>query len=160
MPRAGTAARRREREGRSPAKPGKVGWVHGTKLPFFQAHKDEFLAATEIKGTGAFYEKIAHLYLAKYGYNLDWHEDLHSDQDVADDVDPTEDVNSLDPEEAERRNMFFKKLKQVRDSGSVPENELLTADVPENRLLVQHPIRWICGEKEVQDIIQGPLRQA
>ncbi|KAJ7863655.1 hypothetical protein B0H14DRAFT_2574824 [Mycena olivaceomarginata] len=101
MPRAGTAARRREHEGRSPAKPGKVGWVHGTKLPFFQAHKDEFLAAAEIKGTGAFYEKIAHLYLAKYGYNLDWHEDLHSDQDVADDVDPTEDVNSLDPEEAE-----------------------------------------------------------
>ncbi|KAJ7801929.1 hypothetical protein B0H14DRAFT_2614866 [Mycena olivaceomarginata] len=97
MPRVGTAARRRERAGQPDVRPGK-------------AHKDDFLAAAEIQEQGAFYSRIAHLYLAKYGYNMGWDEDLENGQDVADDVDTTLDVNSLLPEEAETRAAYFKAL--------------------------------------------------
>jgi hypothetical protein len=113
MPRAGTAARKREREGRSPGRPGKKPWVHGTKVVFFEARVNAYLAAAEIKGTGAFYEKVAHEYLAKYGYNTPWTEDLPSGQDVADDVDVDEDVNELPGEEATERAEYFKLLKIV-----------------------------------------------
>lgn len=99
MPRKGTAARRRAREGLPPVKPGKIAWVHGTKLVFFEAHKDAFLAAAEIKEMGDFYSRVSQLYLNKYGYNTPWDEDLEEGQDVADDVDPDEDVDSLSREE-------------------------------------------------------------
>ncbi|KAJ7456315.1 hypothetical protein B0H11DRAFT_2244232 [Mycena galericulata] len=78
MPRAGTAARRRERAGLAPTKPGKVGWVHGTKLPFFQEHEKAFGTAAELKTTSAFYHKIGQLYLDKYGYNTPWDGDLET----------------------------------------------------------------------------------
>ncbi|KAJ7042733.1 hypothetical protein C8F04DRAFT_1251547 [Mycena alexandri] len=111
MPRAGTARRRREREGLPPAKPGQVGWVHGTKLVFFQAFKNDFLSAVETKTQGAFYSKVAHLYLAKYGYHTAWKDDLENQDDIADDVDPDKDVNELSIEEAESRAEYFGKLK-------------------------------------------------
>ncbi|KAJ7802391.1 hypothetical protein B0H13DRAFT_2389627 [Mycena leptocephala] len=113
MPRAGTAARRRAREGLPPVKPGKRGWVHGTKLLFFEGHKDAFMAATEIKETGDFYDKMSQLYLKKYGYNTDWDDDLDEDQEVADDVDRNEDEDSLTltEEEAEEHATYFKKLR-------------------------------------------------
>ncbi|KAJ7678417.1 hypothetical protein B0H14DRAFT_3536479 [Mycena olivaceomarginata] len=111
MPRAGTAARRRARQGKSPGKPGRTGWVHGTKLPFLEKHREEYLAAAEIKGTGAFYEKVAHLYLRRYGYHTPWDGDLDSDQDVASDVDADKDIDDLDPEEAATRTTYFKLLK-------------------------------------------------
>ncbi|KAJ7899933.1 hypothetical protein B0H13DRAFT_2336692 [Mycena leptocephala] len=111
MPRAGTAARRRVREGLPPVKPGKRGWVHRTKLPFFEEHKDAYIAAAEIKETGDFYDRISQLYLKKYGYNTDWDEDLEEDQEVADDVDPDEDEDSVPEEEAEECATYFKKLR-------------------------------------------------
>ncbi|KAF8210234.1 hypothetical protein K438DRAFT_1959508 [Mycena galopus ATCC 62051] len=107
MPRAGTAARRCERAGLPPVKPGKVGWVHGSKLPFFQAHKDKFLAAAETGGTAAFYKLVVQLYLGKYGYNVPWTSDLKKGQDVADDVDPDEDIDVLLPEMAAGRAAYF-----------------------------------------------------
>jgi hypothetical protein len=113
MPRAGTAARRRAHEGKAPGKPGKTSWVHGTKLPFFEEHRQDYLAAAEIKGTGAFYEKIAHLYLRKYGYHTPWNGDLNSDQDVASDVDLDEDVDDLELDEAASRATYFKVMKVV-----------------------------------------------
>ncbi|KAJ7864264.1 hypothetical protein B0H14DRAFT_2574477 [Mycena olivaceomarginata] len=112
MPRAGTARRRRERAGLPPVKPGKPSWVHGTKLVFFQAFKDDFLAAAEIKATGPFYSRVGQLYLDKYGYHTAWNDDLPDGEDVADDVDPDEDVDSLDPEEADFRAAYFKQLRQ------------------------------------------------
>ncbi|KAJ7712106.1 hypothetical protein B0H16DRAFT_1744532 [Mycena metata] len=111
MARAGTAKRRRQRLGLGPAKPGKIGWVHGTKLPFFAAHKDSYLAAAEIKQTGEFYDAMAQLYLKTYGYNTAWDGDLEDGQEVADDVDPNEDVDSLLPEETEERATYFKRLR-------------------------------------------------
>ncbi|KAJ7910755.1 hypothetical protein B0H13DRAFT_2329068 [Mycena leptocephala] len=90
MPRAGTAARKRERQGLPPVKPGKRGWVYGSKLPFFEAHHDAYLTAAEMKSTGDFYDKVSQLYLKTYGYNTGWNEDLDEGQDVADDVDPDE----------------------------------------------------------------------
>ncbi|KAJ7773604.1 hypothetical protein DFH07DRAFT_952651 [Mycena maculata] len=85
MPRRGTAKRRRERMGLPPVKPGKVAWVHGTKLAFFTAQKDAYYAAVEMKEVGEFYSKMAQVYLKKYGYSVDWHEDLKEGQEVADD---------------------------------------------------------------------------
>jgi hypothetical protein len=87
--------------------------VHGTKLPFFEEHRQDYLAAAEIKGTGAFYEKIAHLYLRKYGYHTPWNGDLNSDQDVASDVDLDEDVDNLEPDETTSRATYFKVMKVV-----------------------------------------------
>jgi hypothetical protein len=54
MLRAGTAACRCTREGLAPVKPGKISWVHGTKLPFFQAHREAYLEAAELRETGEF----------------------------------------------------------------------------------------------------------
>jgi hypothetical protein len=56
---------------------------------------------------------MAHLYLEKYGYNTLWEGDLDDGQDVADDVDPDEDVDSLAAEEVESRSEYFKKLRGV-----------------------------------------------
>ncbi|KAJ7354690.1 hypothetical protein DFH08DRAFT_804560 [Mycena albidolilacea] len=56
-------------------------------------YKDKFLAASKIKQTGALYDKLAQLYLAKYGYHLDWDDDLEDGQNVVDNVDPDEDVD-------------------------------------------------------------------
>jgi hypothetical protein len=95
-------------------KPGKISWVHGTKLPFFQAHREGYLAAAEVKETGDFYEKLVHLYLAKYSYNMDWAGDLNDGLTVATDVDADEDMDALSPEESATRAEYFKKLKGVR----------------------------------------------
>ncbi|KAJ7026918.1 hypothetical protein C8F04DRAFT_1267515 [Mycena alexandri] len=111
MPRAGTAARKRAREGLPAVKPGKASWVFGTKAVFFSRHKDEFLAAVETKTQGTFYSKVAQLYLKKYGYHTEWDADLEDEDSVADDVDPDEEVNSLAPEEAEFRADYFTKLR-------------------------------------------------
>ncbi|KAJ7021699.1 hypothetical protein C8F04DRAFT_1195171 [Mycena alexandri] len=110
MPRAGTAARRRARAGLAPAKPGKIGWVHGTKELFFKKHKDNFLAAVETNTQGSFYSKVGQLYLDKYGCHTAWEDNLEDEDDVADDVDPSEDVNTLAAEEAEFRADYFSKL--------------------------------------------------
>ncbi|KAJ6489290.1 hypothetical protein C8R47DRAFT_1215640 [Mycena vitilis] len=111
MPRAGTAKRRRERQGLGPVKPGKPSWVAGTKLGFFESMQDDYLAAAEIKETGPFYSRAADAFVKKYGYNMPWHEDLEEGQLVADDVDPDEDENSLTQAEGERRAKFNKALR-------------------------------------------------
>ncbi|KAJ7446039.1 hypothetical protein B0H11DRAFT_1930380 [Mycena galericulata] len=111
MPRAGTADRRRRRLGLSPVKPGKLGWVHGTKLAFFSAHKKDYDAAAENKTTGPFYSHMAHLYLDKYGYNTPWDGDLEDDQDIADDVDPDEDVDKVPTDVAEERANYYHRLR-------------------------------------------------
>jgi hypothetical protein len=119
MGRKGAAERRRARLGLPPVKPGKIGWVHGTKLTFFEGFKDLYLAAAEIKDTGGFYSHVAQKYLEKYGYNTPWAGDLEDGQDVADDVDLDEDVNSLTPEEGEERAVYYAKLRNVSNLNNV-----------------------------------------
>ncbi|KAJ7939424.1 hypothetical protein B0H13DRAFT_1850718 [Mycena leptocephala] len=58
----------------------------------------------------AFYSRVAQQYLAKYSYNTPWNGDLPEHQDVADDVDPDEDVNSLDPDESTAHADYCKEL--------------------------------------------------
>ncbi|KAK7050136.1 hypothetical protein R3P38DRAFT_3173198 [Favolaschia claudopus] len=111
MPRAGTAEKRRKRAGKKPAKPGKVGWVHGTKLAFFEGMREDYIAALETKRPGKFYTAAAHAYLKKYGYNTPWEGDLEEDEEVAADVDPDEDVDSLSPEEGELRAKYLAVLR-------------------------------------------------
>jgi hypothetical protein len=94
-------------------KPGKVSWVHGTKLEFFRSHKDEFLAAAEIEDTRAFYGRVSQLYLEKYSYNTAWDGDLEEGEEVTDDIDPDEDIDNLPAEEGERRAEYFKTLRTV-----------------------------------------------
>jgi hypothetical protein len=109
--------------------------VHGTKLPFLKKHREDYLAAAEIKGTGTFYEKVAHLYLRRYGYHTPWDGDLDSDQDVASNVNADEDVDDLNPEEAATCVTHFKLLKGVsmRELKTL-EMELMCS--PENRDVV------------------------
>ncbi|KAK6992520.1 hypothetical protein R3P38DRAFT_3225587 [Favolaschia claudopus] len=111
MTRAGAAARKREREGLGPVKPGPPGWVQGSKVGFFAQYADEYRAAAEIKRPGPFYEKVAHRYLAKYGYNTPWLGDLEEGQTIADDVDEDEDEEALPTEEAKTRAKYFRTLK-------------------------------------------------
>ncbi|KAJ7441212.1 hypothetical protein FB451DRAFT_1298918 [Mycena latifolia] len=98
MPRRGSAKRRRERAGLPDVKPGRVGWVHGTKLTFMHSFKDAYVKAAELN---------------KYGYHTSWGGDLEIDQDVASDVDSEKDVDALPAEEAEARAVYHKILRTV-----------------------------------------------
>ncbi|KAJ6557770.1 hypothetical protein B0H19DRAFT_1070384 [Mycena capillaripes] len=139
--------RRRQRAGLPPVKPGKVGWVHGTKLVFFKKFKDDYLAAAEIKETGTFYSCVTQEYLKIYGYNIPWDGDLEDGQEVADDVDPDKDVDSLMLEEAEEQAVYYKKLRGIYSGvGETP------ADPPLRSLLDP-----LCGAATRHG---GPLRGA
>lgn len=112
MPKARRSKKKKHAED---TKPGKQGWIFGTKLVFFEARHDEWQIAVHNSKPGPFYTKITKLYKAKYG-------DLPEDEDLAEDVeDPDED--SLDDEEeflgmseAEKleKQEAFKKLREVR----------------------------------------------
>jgi hypothetical protein len=69
----------RHKAGEEAAKPGKASWVWGTKLTFFEKRKDQWLQASENKTAGDFYTKVARLYAAKYGWDLDGDEDFEYD---------------------------------------------------------------------------------
>ncbi|KAJ7873071.1 hypothetical protein B0H14DRAFT_3438511 [Mycena olivaceomarginata] len=109
MPHAGTAKWRRQRLGLLPAKPGPIGWVHGTKVEFMESYKEDFIRVMEIGKVeaGKFYDDVARDYLAKYGYNTPWNGDLKEGADIASDVDEDEDIDSLAPVEAEARSKYF-----------------------------------------------------
>ncbi|KAJ7846953.1 hypothetical protein B0H14DRAFT_3454014 [Mycena olivaceomarginata] len=59
--------RPRHHKGQPKAKPGRVAWVHGTKLSFFARRKEDWLREAEAKRSGAFYIKMSKLYVKKYG---------------------------------------------------------------------------------------------
>jgi putative NIF3 family GTP cyclohydrolase 1 type 2 len=80
---------------------------------FFKLRKEDYVAATELKRTDVFYKKVAHKYLAVYIYHTPWDGDLEKGQEVADDVDPDEDLDDVPPEEAEHHTKYFKELKRV-----------------------------------------------
>jgi hypothetical protein len=108
------AKKRRHRAGESKEKPGKVSWVHGTKLKFFEGRKPQWLSSTEAGKSGPFYTKMARLYTLKYGYELKDHEDLA--EDIADPPDEEADrvVNEiLEEGVAQARAAHFKKLREV-----------------------------------------------
>jgi hypothetical protein len=107
-------SRRRHRTGEPKEKPGKTSWVYGTKLKFFEARRDKWLAATDDSKTGAFYTRMARLYTLKYGYNLGDNEDLAVDIEDPPDEEADRVVNELvDEEVAIDRAKHFKKLREV-----------------------------------------------
>ncbi|KAJ6470100.1 hypothetical protein C8R47DRAFT_1222728 [Mycena vitilis] len=112
MPRAGTARRKRERQGLGPVNRGRVSWVHGSKLPFLHKFKDAYRVAVLQKGQTKFYDKVAQEFVGVYGHNLDWNADLQPGQDVASDVDENEDVDELPAAEGKRRRAFVRKLRE------------------------------------------------
>ncbi|KAJ7701532.1 hypothetical protein B0H17DRAFT_1195312 [Mycena rosella] len=59
-------------------KPGKVSWIHGTKLTFFESRMEAWKQATEGGFTTLtqFYSDIADLYLLKYRYGFKDDDDL------------------------------------------------------------------------------------
>ncbi|KAJ7301194.1 hypothetical protein DFH08DRAFT_978973 [Mycena albidolilacea] len=92
-------------------KPGKLPWVHGTKLLFFARRKD-WLRESEANCSGAFYSKMSKLYVKKYGYHL------ADDQDLAEDVeDPPDEAADevvhevMLPEEQQFRVQYTKNLR-------------------------------------------------
>ncbi|KAJ7667889.1 hypothetical protein DFH06DRAFT_1126579 [Mycena polygramma] len=95
---------------------GKLGWVHGTKLVFFEARRAAWRTAKEQGSTALskFYKDVRDLYLLKYGYTMGDTEDL--EVDVDDPVDP----NARDPssvglteEEAKERSEQADVVKKV-----------------------------------------------
>ncbi|KAJ7017505.1 hypothetical protein C8F04DRAFT_1200386 [Mycena alexandri] len=83
---AGQVARKRTRKKAGGAKRGKVSWIHGTKLVFFEKRAEEWKVANDmgVVQLGRFYTKITNLYLLKYGHEME------DDEDLKDDVeDPT-----------------------------------------------------------------------
>ncbi|KAJ7740185.1 hypothetical protein DFH07DRAFT_965369 [Mycena maculata] len=106
-------AQRRHRAGEAKEKPSKTGWVFGTKLKFFEARKEKWLAVAGDKtATGTFYTKMARLYTLKYGYHLGDKEDLAKDIPDPPDEEADKVVNEvLDEEETAFRTAHFKALR-------------------------------------------------
>ncbi|KAJ7446790.1 hypothetical protein FB451DRAFT_1412199 [Mycena latifolia] len=93
-------------------KPGKTGWVWGTKLKFFSARKEEWVAAEEKGDPGDFYTKITRLYLMKYRYDLADDEDFETDVTDPPDSEATKVVNvRLSREEKALRDAVYKKVR-------------------------------------------------
>ncbi|KAJ7694512.1 hypothetical protein B0H14DRAFT_2650966 [Mycena olivaceomarginata] len=78
----GKEKKARRKAGEPAGKPGRVSWIWGTKLKFFESQKDDWLKAHEQKVAGAFYMKMAKLYIIKYGCHLAADDDFA--YDVAD----------------------------------------------------------------------------
>ncbi|KAJ7809287.1 hypothetical protein B0H14DRAFT_2608181 [Mycena olivaceomarginata] len=102
----------RHQKGQPKAKPGRLPWVHGTKLSFFVRRKEDWLRESEANRLGAFYSKMSKLYVKKYGYHL------ADDQDLAGDVeDPPDEAADevvhevMLPEEQEFRTEYTKNLR-------------------------------------------------
>jgi hypothetical protein len=97
-----------------PGKPGRVSWVWGTKLMFFEKRKGDFVTVFEKKVAGDFYTKMTRLYTVKYGRELADDEDFEFD--VADPPDwvANKVVNErLTPEETKFRNEWHSKFRDV-----------------------------------------------
>ncbi|KAJ7165444.1 hypothetical protein C8R43DRAFT_946136 [Mycena crocata] len=74
------ARRRHRKTDGEKGTPGKLSWVWGTKLVFFEARKDKWLQAEESKGgAGEFYTMMARLYMLKYPDGMADDEDLERD---------------------------------------------------------------------------------
>ncbi|KAJ7306866.1 hypothetical protein DFH08DRAFT_975891 [Mycena albidolilacea] len=104
--------RPRHKKGTPKANPGKLSWVHGTKKLFFERRQEEWLREAEKKRAGAFYTKIAKLYLKKYGYHLGDNQDLAVD--IADPPDSAADEvihEQLSDSEQQFRAEYLKTLK-------------------------------------------------
>ncbi|KAF7373976.1 hypothetical protein MSAN_00610300 [Mycena sanguinolenta] len=104
--------RGRHVKGQPKARPGKLSWVHGTKLSFFARRKAEWLREADAGRSGSFYTKMAKLYVKKYGYHL------ADDQDLAVDIeDPPDSAANevthevLTPAEADFRKTYMKNLR-------------------------------------------------
>ncbi|KAJ7828220.1 hypothetical protein B0H14DRAFT_3466418 [Mycena olivaceomarginata] len=110
---------RRHRKNDPKARPGKVSWIWGTKLAFFSKRKADWLREAEAKRAGAFYTKMAKLFVKKYGHHLA--DDQDFDVDVADPPDSAADEvvhEVLTEEEREFRAEHHKTLRAVRELGS------------------------------------------
>ncbi|KAJ7602938.1 hypothetical protein DFH06DRAFT_1152384 [Mycena polygramma] len=104
--------RSRKHEGKTR---GKLPWIHGTKLAFFEGRRAAWAAAKEQGSTAlsTFYMDVRNLYLLKYGYKMGDNEDLETDVE-----DPTN-PNARDPtaeglseEEAAERSAYAEAVKK------------------------------------------------
>lgn len=92
-------------------KPGKKGWIHGSKFTFFDSRKNEWQAAVQAHKQGAFYTKVTRLYFLKYG-DLELMEDL--EEDIEDPEDEVLDLEDLSEEEAREKQEAFRQRRTVR----------------------------------------------
>ncbi|KAJ7074819.1 hypothetical protein B0H15DRAFT_806620 [Mycena belliarum] len=104
--------RPRHKKGEPPAKPGKVGWIWGTKLAFFEKRKDKWLlVAAKKDDAGKFYTQMAKLFLLKYGA-IDDNEDLEWDVDDPNDEEADVVVDVVESQEGDNPEaVYYRKLR-------------------------------------------------
>ncbi|KAJ7602792.1 hypothetical protein DFH06DRAFT_1351026 [Mycena polygramma] len=91
---------------------GKLPWVWGTKLVFFENRKEEWLRESESNQTGTFLTKVSKLYVRKYGWHIADNQDLAVDVEDPPDSAADEVVHQiLSEEEAALRAGHMKKLR-------------------------------------------------
>jgi hypothetical protein len=90
--------------------------VHGTKRTFFAGRKEEWLREAEKKQAGPFYNKMAKLYVKKYGMDLADDQDLEFDTEDPPDSAADEVVHEvLPPEEQAFCAGYMKTLRTVSE---------------------------------------------
>ncbi|KAJ7429908.1 hypothetical protein B0H11DRAFT_2264643, partial [Mycena galericulata] len=108
-------AKARHKRGKG-GKRGKKSWVTGTKLAFFERRKKEWQDAVTEDSAGAFYSKVAKLFINKYGWLFDLATDLEEDEEDPDDdtaelVLVEEEEEALPDEEQEERWGYYTDLR-------------------------------------------------
>lgn len=104
---------RRNRLTRPPR--GRPSFAKGSKKEFLESFASDFLVA-HTQGhdaAGKFYDRVAHSWLRKYGFDLPFDEDFEGAPPENDLVDDPTNFDGLDDEEIERRVTLIKKLRKV-----------------------------------------------
>jgi hypothetical protein len=107
---------KRRRAKNTGAKRGKKSWVTGTKLAFLERRKQEWRFAVQADRAGAFYTKVAKLFILKYGWAFDLRLDLENDTEDPDDEtaeEIEEEDNTLSDEENEECYEYYTDLRTV-----------------------------------------------
>lgn len=118
---------------------GRSSSFQGTKSVFLESFKDEFLKAQKTDPS-AFYTRITHIFLKKYGF------DLPFDQDVAGGIIPEDDEGNivsapgLPDVEVERRRQILKDLRPVSLLLFRVKIRLLISYPPETRTMVSSQV--------------------
>ena len=96
---------------------GHPSWVIGSKLTFLNQYSDDWQKAVDISlnHAGHFYDVVTKHFIKKHGWHFDRWSDVDDivklDQATMDDKDSQE---GLSEEEVEKRNKYFRDLRDVR----------------------------------------------
>jgi hypothetical protein len=92
---------------------GRQNAFSGVKLAFLESYKDQFLESTD---RGAFYTRVAKMFLGKFGYNLSTEENPPIDDENTDatgENDPALQTPEEQEQDNEHRNKIYRELREV-----------------------------------------------